>query len=232
MIMGQTFPFNCTLLYFMLVIFTAQPTIVSINPLIKFQEELLTVAETKHLLSSHPPMSSSPHSDIYTGGPDLQTDVKVHRTSNAAGFVVSMEDLDHELRGVINKLAGLSGLPPSHGETLQIQNYGIGGQYTCHFDPSWNQEEDRPHNVEELRDPGSVWMSRGASGYGGRRIVTVVSYLADTCVGGDTVFPLVGAEDFELVGIQEVRAGRREKRSDDRISIQYSNKARIVLHRV
>ena len=83
------------LLFFLLLalpsrIDTSQDTgevVISRNPLVKFHENLLTKADTSFLLSIHPPLTASPHnSKIYTGeSRSVQSGVRIHRTSNAAG---------------------------------------------------------------------------------------------------------------------------------------------------
>lgn len=177
------------------------------NPLIKYDASMLSSSEIRFLLDFKPPMTASPHTDmIYTGeNRDLQRDAGPHRTSTASGFYVQMEDLLPTLRGVIRKLSAFGGHPPSHGEPLQIQRYVEGGKYSCHYDPSWNNDLDRPHSATELT---SIDPIEGAAA--GRRMVTVITYLADTCLGGDTVFPLVNSTLTSIVGIEEACEGTEE----------------------
>jgi prolyl 4-hydroxylase len=66
--------------------------------------------------------------------------------------------------------------PVDNGEGFQILHYGVGGEYTPHFD------------YFPPEQPGSAThISRG-----GQRVSTLVMYLNDVEEGGETTFPDVG----------------------------------------
>jgi prolyl 4-hydroxylase len=64
----------------------------------------------------------------------------------------------------------------AQGEDLQVMRYGVGAEYTPHFDYF---DLDRPGQAAHLAN-------------GGQRIASLVIYLNDVEAGGETVFPEVG----------------------------------------
>lgn len=97
-------------------------------------------------------------------------DVSDIRTSDGTHFYRNQ----FPLIGVIDeRIARLTSIPATHGESLQILRYNIDGKYEPHHD--WFDPND------------SSTPSRIASG--GQRIATVVLYLNDVEQGGDTAFP-------------------------------------------
>jgi len=67
------------------------------------------------------------------------------------------------------RMAWLTGLPLAHAEGLQVLRYRAGGEYLPH------------HDYFDLAAPE-----------GGQRCATLVTYLSDVEVGGETIFPLPG----------------------------------------
>ncbi|XP_028409025.1 prolyl 4-hydroxylase subunit alpha-2-like isoform X2 [Dendronephthya gigantea] len=74
------------------------------------------------------------------------------------------------------RLAAVTQLDVSTAEGLQVQNYGMAGQYDPHFDFS------RPHELKLIKSFGD-----------GNRIATALLYMNKVEAGGATVFPYVGA---------------------------------------
>ncbi len=65
---------------------------------------------------------------------------------------------------------------PYDSENYQVMNYGLGGKISGHWDISSQSSEN----------------SADATIWGGRRLVTMMTYLTDVELGGRTVFPQLG----------------------------------------
>ncbi|HZX72600.1 MAG TPA: 2OG-Fe(II) oxygenase [Rhodanobacter sp.] len=96
--------------------------------------------------------------------------VDLRRTSEGMFFALGELPL---IRQIEQRLAGLLGVPASHGEGLQILHYRPGQEYEPHFD--WFDPEL----------PGFENITRA----GGQRIASVVMYLNTPEQGGGTAFP-------------------------------------------
>lgn len=68
----------------------------------------------------------------------------------------------------------------NHSELFQVANYGLAGQYSCHYD-------------QVLMDKRHIQNREVFNIYAGDRMLTLMGYLSDVLAGGYTVFPLVGA---------------------------------------
>lgn len=99
--------------------------------------------------------------------------VDQRRTSEGMFFTIGELPL---IRQIERRLAGLLGVPASHGEGLQILHYLPGQEYEPHFD--WFDPEL----------PGFESITRT----GGQRIASVVMYLNTPEQGGGTAFPELG----------------------------------------
>jgi prolyl 4-hydroxylase len=86
------------------------------------------------------------------------------RSSDAASFGVFAEDL--AINAINRRIAALSGTTPAQGEPLQVLRYRPGGEY-------------KPHMDALPAEPN-------------QRIVTVLVYLSDDYVGGETRFMRTG----------------------------------------
>jgi prolyl 4-hydroxylase len=96
-----------------------------------------------------------------------------------------MTVVDHtvfKLTRKIEQATQLNAHSPFSSELYQVANYGIGGQYSTHFDAR-----------------GTQWMNEdmpGATSYDavyGDRVATFMGYLEDVPLGGATAFPFIGA---------------------------------------
>ena len=200
----------------------------SASPRIVQYPHLLTTQETEYLRQcAQQGMTTSPHGNaIYTG----KTQVAPHRTSTA-GFLTARHEASVLGRSIMKKLFSASGSHPStHAEVLQIQQYQVGGKYSCHFDPFWDQSK------QSMAEPSMI--------PGGQRVKTLISYLYDTPVGGETVFPyalkLINSgrsssasvprlhrPDFMEIGIDDVCAEGYEK--DNTILMQRPDQGTSLL---
>ena len=70
-------------------------------------------------------------------------------------------------------------------ESYQVANYGIGGQYGAHYDPSGYVPEKGKLPNPKL--DGNVMLETC-----GDRIATFMGYLSNVEAGGKTVFPILG----------------------------------------
>lgn len=83
---------------------------------------------------------------------------------------------DELITRIDQRFTRLMNWPLDHGEALQILHYGIGGEYSAHFDFF---TPDAPGSVRPLA-------------MAGQRISTLVMYLNDVEAGGETYFPETG----------------------------------------
>ena len=98
------------------------------------------------------------------------TEVIEDRTSSGTYFTLAENDL---IASIDQRLSALTHHPVDHGEGLQVIHYLPGGEYKAHFD------------YFPPTDQGSAVHLR----HGGQRVCTVVMYLNDVEVGGETHFP-------------------------------------------
>lgn len=94
-----------------------------------------------------------------------------YRVSKSAWFeygrnadMAKITDLVHEI----------SGLDSTHTEHFQMSNYGLGGQYTPHYDSTRPTDARQPSPID------------------GNRIATALIYLEQPELGGNTVFTEIG----------------------------------------
>ena len=169
----------------------------STSPRILQYQKLLLKKETSFLINSvRKRMTTSPHGKgIYTG--KKQGDGP-HRTSTA-GFLTPRQEASLLGKSIMKKLFAASTHPSTHAEVLQIEQYQVGGKYSCHFNPFWDK------NKSAMVDPDLL--------LGGQRVKTLITYLYDTPLGGETVFPCASKLstttrsfrlDFKEIGIDEV----------------------------
>lgn len=77
------------------------------------------------------------------------------------------------IRRVEKRLSEIFRFPVENGESIQILNYGIGGEYKPHFDYFDGKTEG----------------GRSAMNKGGNRVATIIMYLNHVDRGGATIFP-------------------------------------------
>lgn len=132
-------------------------------------DNFLTVDECLQLIEvARPKLEKSGSWSLETAS----TQYSDYRISEHTYFYTGENDL---VRTIESRIEQLSGLPASHGEGIQILRYGVGGHYKVHcdwFDPRY------PGNEPVLK-------------VGGQRAATVLMYLNNVPVGGDTYFPKI-----------------------------------------
>lgn len=101
---------------------------------------------------------------------DGMRQVKLYRTSSNA-WITSINPVSKRLEQRISAMTGLSMVT---AESLQISNYGVGGEYQLHYDTLGDKVKYTEH--PEFGD----------------RIATFMFYLSDVKSGGSTVFPFLG----------------------------------------
>ena len=125
--------------------------------------------------------------------------------SNVTGFRVSEstwipreEERKEPLRSLLLRMHNVLGLPPDHGEKLQVVRYGRGGRYNLH--------------------PDSV-PSKGAP-----RTHTLLAYLSTPSAGGDTIFPHVASPPGMDGGAlrTEAPSGFRSHRDDEKLRADFA----------
>uniref|UniRef100_A0A069DMS4 procollagen-proline 4-dioxygenase n=1 Tax=Clytia hemisphaerica TaxID=252671 RepID=A0A069DMS4_9CNID len=94
-----------------------------------------------------------------------------YRISKSAWLKPEMDQIANH---VINKVGDVINLDMRYSESLQVQNYGLAGQYEPHFDHSTVRT---PKQFKEL---------------GGNRIATMLLYMSEVERGGATIFVNTG----------------------------------------
>jgi prolyl 4-hydroxylase len=140
------------------------------DPQVSVISDLMSIAERAHLIRLAAPMIR-PSRVVRQSGDEGGTNPA--RSSGDMVFRGAFPDV--VVRAYVRRVARLAGLPVSHCEPLVVLHYGVGDEYTPHFDFF----DDR--YTQEL--------SRG-----GQRIRTVLGYLNTVTAGGATGFPMLGRE--------------------------------------
>merc|ERR1712167_376980 len=83
-------------------------------------------------------------------------------------YVTKEDSREHPIiANIVRRLHRLARIPIGHGEQIQIGRYKVGEKYDCHYDSEVRVKVVRP--------------------------ATIISYIADGVVGGDTIFPMGAA---------------------------------------
>ncbi|XP_058817042.1 prolyl 4-hydroxylase subunit alpha-2-like [Topomyia yanbarensis] len=148
----------------------------SLDPVVEIFHEVLSDKEIEKLLElGRPTIRRS------MVGENSNKEVSKSRTSQNGWL---NDDVQPLVRTVTLRTIDMSGLDEKGYESLQINNYGIGGHYLPHYD--WTRPVgDAP-----------VYVELGL----GNRIATVMYYLSDVEQGGATVFPQLGFGVFPKRG--------------------------------
>ncbi len=139
------------------------------DPIVRVLENLLTAQECVALIDLARPRLHR----ALTVDSDGSHQVDERRTSEGMFFALNEVPL---VARIEQRLAGLLGVPATHGEGLQILHYLPGQEYEPHFD--WFDPEL----------PGYAAITT----VGGQRIASVVMYLDTPEQGGGTAFPEIG----------------------------------------
>lgn len=148
------------------------------HPTVVMLGGLLSDEECDGLMdAARPRMQRSGVIDMATGN----TKIDEVRTSNGMFFQRGESEL---LTRIEERIARLIHWPASHGEGIQVLQYGPGAQYRPHYD------------YFDPREPGTPTIVKR----GGQRVATVVMYLHEPARGGGTSFPDVGFEAYPKRG--------------------------------
>ncbi|QDQ27542.1 2-oxoglutarate-dependent dioxygenase [Chitinimonas arctica] len=140
------------------------------RPQVLVLDGVLSSAECEEIMArSRDKLRRSTTVDPLTG----KEDVIDRRTSEGTFFARCEDDF---IRSIDERVARLMNWPLENGEGLQILRYGVGGEYTPHFD------------YFPPADPGSA----AHVAQGGQRVATLIIYLNDVAEGGATIFPDAG----------------------------------------
>jgi prolyl 4-hydroxylase len=138
-------------------------------PPLRVLDNVLTFAECDELIEQARPRLNR----ALTVGPGGQQRIDAARTSSGMFFQLGETAL---IQRIEQRLAGLVGLPVSHGEALQVLHYLPGQQYEPHVD--WF----------DAAQPGFA----SITAKGGQRVASVIIYLNTPAGGGGTGFPNIG----------------------------------------
>lgn len=144
-----------------------KPEIVSWSPRIIVLHKFLSMEECDYLRAiARPRLQISTVVDVKTGK-GVKSDV---RTSS--GMFLSSEERKYPIiRAIEKRIAVFSQVPEENGELIQVLRYEKSQYYRPHhdfFSDSFNLKR------------------------GGQRIATILMYLSDNVVGGETYFPMAG----------------------------------------
>lgn len=136
------------------------------KPFILHLDNVLGSEECDHLIQlSKERLQPSLVVDQKTGEEKLSTG----RTSKGMSFYLAENDF---IRTIEKRIAEITNYPSENGEGLQVLNYQSGEEYKPHFDYF-------PRNKVDANR-------------GGQRVGTLLIYLNDVPVGGETVFSKIG----------------------------------------
>ncbi|XP_068660725.1 prolyl 4-hydroxylase 1-like [Aristolochia californica] len=144
-----------------------KPEVVSWSPRIVVFHNFLSMEECDYLRAiARPRLQISTVVDVKTGK-GIKSDV---RTSS--GMFLSSEERKYPIvQGIEKRIAVFSQVPAENGELIQVLRYEKNQYY-------------RPHH-DYFADTFNLKR-------GGQRIATMLMYLSDNVVGGETYFPLAG----------------------------------------
>ncbi|MBB1473796.1 2OG-Fe(II) oxygenase [Luteimonas sp. MC1782] len=142
----------------------------NVRPYVVLFNNVLTHAECDQLIAeATPTLERAKVVDSDRGGAKVDD----RRTSELTMLLRGTTPL---LAKVDARITRITGVPVAQGEDLQVMRYGVGAEYTPHFD------------YFDLERPGQALHLAN----GGQRIASLVIYLNDVEAGGETVFPDVG----------------------------------------
>jgi prolyl 4-hydroxylase len=139
------------------------------KPVIIYLDNVLTHEECDRLISlTQKKLKPSKTVDAVTGE---FTKIEA-RSSEGSYFTLCENDF---IAKIDERIATLMHFPIENGEGIQVLHYGIGGEYKAHFDYFDSSKKG----------------SRQQILHGGNRVATLIMYLNEVEIGGETVFPKV-----------------------------------------
>lgn len=106
---------------------------------------------------------------------ETEADMAGVRTSSGM-FISAREDETRTLDQIEEKIAKITMIPRSHGESFNVLRYEIGQLYDAHYD-AFNPEEYGPVKSQ--------------------RVATFLLYLSDVEEGGETMFPYENGQNMD-----------------------------------
>ncbi|KAG0454154.1 hypothetical protein HPP92_025458 [Vanilla planifolia] len=151
--------------------------VLSWEPRAFIYHNFLSKEECKYLIAlAKPRMRKSSVVDGTTGKS------KDSRVRTSSGMFLSRGQ-DKIIRAIEKRIADYTFIPVEHGEGLQVLHYEEGQKYEPHFD---------------------YFLDKFNTNNGGQRIATVLMYLSDVEVGGETTFPYVKVNSSSLPWYNEL----------------------------
>ncbi|KAL4281911.1 hypothetical protein GQ457_03G030860 [Hibiscus cannabinus] len=136
--------------------------VLSWEPRAFIYHNLLSKEECEYLIKlAKPHMAKSTVVDSKTGKS------KDSRVRTSSGMFLRRGQ-DKIIRDIEKRIADYTFIPIEHGEGLQVLHYEVGQKYDAHFD----------YFLDEFNTKN-----------GGQRMATMLMYLSDVEVGGETIFP-------------------------------------------
>lgn len=142
--------------------------VLSISPRIFLIENFLSAYECDYMIQKSRPdlRRSTVVSSVSENG-------EIHEGRTSKGMFFEQRPMDLILRSIEKRIAALTTIPEENGEAIQVLTYGLGEEYRPHFD-----------YFDNTTPEGAACYNRG-----GQRVATLIMYLENTEVGGETIFP-------------------------------------------
>lgn len=149
---------------------TLKPHMVQIStrPRVFLVEDVVTAAEAKAIIAT-----ARPHLErSRTGGAPSKKEGSVSDVRTSLGMFMVTQPQIALVVPIAERVSKLTGIPVDHFEAMQVLRYEAGQQYHPH--PDYFDGE----------------LLASVQGHGGNRIATIIMYLNEVEVGGETNFPL------------------------------------------
>ncbi len=144
------------------------------DPVVQVIDDFLTDAECDHVI------------ELSVGRLGTALVSAVGEATTSDGRTGSVAWIKHDetstVRGLVERVSELVGLPVEHAESLQVVHYDVDEEYKPHFDA-----------YDLATEKG-----RQRTAQGGQRLVTALMYLSAADEGGATLFPQL---DLEIAAV-------------------------------
>ena len=144
--------------------------IIHLKPTVVIYREFISKDEVKKVINNEKIKSKLNRATIVDPFTGIQRAAD-YRVSKSAWFPYGS---DKTMDKITDRVHQVTGLDNTHTENFQISNYGLGGQYTPHYDAS------RPTDAAD-ENPET-----------GNRIATMLMYFETPLAGGSTIFTELG----------------------------------------
>lgn len=150
--------------------------VLSRDPVVCVVDEFLPTADCRHVIE-HVAGRLDP-AKVSRLGENAASDKRTNRVAWVP------HDETPVVRSLVDRLAGLVGVPADHAESLQVVHYATGQEYLAHFD-AWDVTTEKGQEKTQL---------------GGNRVLTALVYLNEVGAGGGTAFPELDLEVAPVPG--------------------------------